>query len=535
MVVCAHPVASRIGIDIMRKGGNAVDAAVAVQLALTVAFPEAGNIGGGGFMILREPTGKSVALDFREKAPSRAFRDMYLDSTGNVIDKLSTKGALASGVPGSIDGMIEMHTRYGRLPWKDLVQPAVDLALKGIALTQREADNLNHAQLKLKKYNTVTPHYLLNEWRAGDTLKWTELGHTFERIRDEGRKGFYEGKTADDIVAEMKRSNGIITHDDLKNYHSQWVEPISASYKGYTVISMPPPSSGGITLIQLLKSIEPYPVEKWGHNSAKTIHLYTEAERRSFADRAVHLGDPRFYDIPTSTLTSESYITERMSTFNPDKATRSTDVREGNVMPEHTETTHISIVDKDGMAVSVTTTLNDWFGNYVVVAGSGFFLNNEMDDFSMKPGVPNSYGVTGGLKNEIQPGKTMLSSMTPTIVTKNDSLFMVVGSPGGPRIMTAVFQTIVNVIDFKLGMQEAVDAKRIHSQWLPDAIFPEYGAISKRDSIRLSDMGHSVKTLNDLDKGLTFIGRVDGILVLPNRKLEAGADGKRGDDSAAGY
>ena len=535
MVVCAHPVASRIGIDIMRKGGNAVDAAVAVQLALTVAFPEAGNIGGGGFMILREPTGKSVALDFREKAPSRAFRDMYLDSTGNVIDKLSTKGALASGVPGSIDGMIEMHTRYGRLPWKDLVQPAVDLALKGIALTQREADNLNHAQLKLKKYNTVTPHYLLNEWRAGDTLKWTELGHTFERIRDEGRKGFYEGKTADDIVAEMKRSNGIITHDDLKNYHSQWVEPISASYKGYTVISMPPPSSGGITLIQLLKSIEPYPVEKWGHNSAKTIHLYTEAERRSFADRAVHLGDPRFYDIPTRTLTSDRYITERMSTFDPDKATRSADVREGNVMPEHTETTHISIVDKDGMAVSVTTTLNDWFGNYVVVAGSGFFLNNEMDDFSMKPGVPNSYGVTGGLKNEIQPGKTMLSSMTPTIVTKNDSLFMVVGSPGGPRIMTAVFQTIVNVIDFKLGMQEAVDAKRVHSQWLPDAIFSEYGAISKRDSIRLSDMGHSVKTLNDLDKGLTFIGRVDGILVLPNRKLEAGADGKRGDDSAAGY
>lgn len=535
MVVCAHPVASRIGIDIMRKGGNAVDAAVAVQLALTVAFPEAGNIGGGGFMILREPTGKSVALDFREKAPSRAFRDMYLDSAGNVIDKLSTKGALASGVPGSIDGMIEMHTRYGRLPWKDLVQPAVDLAMKGIALTQREADNLNHAQLKLKKYNTVTPHYLLNEWRAGDTLKWTELGHTFERIRDEGRKGFYEGKTADDIVAEMKRSNGIITHDDLKNYHSQWVEPISANYKGYTIISMPPPSSGGITLIQLLKSIEPYPVEKWGHNSASTVHLYTEAERRSFADRAVHLGDPRFYDIPTSTLTSDRYITERMSTFNPDKATRSTDVREGNVMPEHTETTHISIVDKDGMAVSVTTTLNDWFGNYVVVAGSGFFLNNEMDDFSMKPGVPNSYGVTGGLKNEIQPGKTMLSSMTPTIVTKNDSLFMVVGSPGGPRIMTAVFQTIVNVIDFKLGMQEAVDAKRIHSQWLPDAIFPEYGAISKRDSIRLSDMGHSVKTLNDLDKGLTFIGRVDGILVLPNRKLEAGADGKRGDDSAAGY
>lgn len=535
MVVCAHPVASRIGIDIMRKGGNAVDAAVAVQLALTVAFPEAGNIGGGGFMVLREPNGKTAALDFREKAPMRAYRDMYLDSAGNVIDKLSTKGALACGVPGSVDGMVEMHATYGKLPWKDLVQPAIDLALKGIALTRREAENLNHAQKNLIKYNSVAPEFLMGEWKEGDTLKWTDLGHTLERIRDEGRKGFYEGQTADDIVAEMKRSNGILTHDDLKNYHSQWVEPIYGNYKGYTVISMPPPSSGGITLLQLLKSIEPYPVADWGHNSAKAIHVYTEAERRSFADRAVHLGDPRFHEIPTGTLISDRYITERMSTFDPDKATPSMQVREGSITPEHPETTHISIVDKDGMAVSVTTTLNDWFGNYVVVAGSGFFLNNEMDDFSMKPGVPNSYGVTGGLKNEIQPGKTMLSSMTPTIVTKNDSLVMVVGSPGGPRIITAVFQVVVNVVDFKLGMQEAVDAKRVHSQWLPDAIFQEAGAIHPRDSARLSTMGHSVKKLDDLDRGLSFIGRVDGILVLPNRKLEGGADHKRGDDSAAGY
>ena len=535
MVVCAHPVASRIGIDIMRKGGNAIDAAVAVQFALTVAFPEAGNIGGGGFMVMRHADGKTAALDFREKAPSGASRDMYLDSAGNVIDKLSTKGPLASGVPGSVEGMVEMHAKYGRLPWKDLVQPAIDLALNGIALTAREAENLNHAQAKIIQYNPVTPQYLIGSWKAGDTLKWIELGHTLERIRDEGRKGFYEGKTADDIVAQMKLDNGIITHDDLKNYRAQLTEPIRGRYKGYEIISMPPPSSGGITLIQLLKSIEPYPVRDWGLNDAKTIHLFTEAERRSFADRAVHLGDPRFYLIPTAELTSETYIKTRMSTYDPDKATPSTQVREGNPVNEHTETTHISIVDKDGMAVSVTTTLNDWFGNYVVVAGSGFFLNNEMDDFSMKPGVPNSYGVTGGLKNEIQPGKTMLSSMTPTIVTKNDSLFMVVGSPGGPRIMTAVFQTIVNVIDFNLGMQEAVDAKRVHSQWFPDAIFEEYGAISKKDSIELVNMGHAVKSLNDLDKGLTFIGRVDGILILPNHKLEGGADGKRGDDAAAGY
>lgn len=536
MVVCAHPVASRIGVDIMRHGGNAVDAAVAVQLALTVAFPEAGNIGGGGFMILREPNGKAIALDFREKAPAAASRDMFLDSAGNVIPNLSMRGALASGIPGSVDGMVEMHTKYGKLPWKDVVQPAIDLALKGIVLTEREARNMNSVQERLVKYNTITPAHLVGTWKEGDTIRWTELGHTFERIRDEGRKGFYEGKTADDIVAEMKRGNGIITHEDLKNYKSEWVEPISGSYRGYQVISMPPPSSGGITVLQLLKSIEPFDIKDGRHNSAKTIHLFTEAQRRSFADRSVHLGDPDFNEIPTQQLIDNEYISNRMSTFNPDKATPSTEVHEGNVaVSEPTETTHISIVDQDGMAVSITTTINNWFGNSVVVGGSGFFLNNEMDDFSMKPGTPNAYGVTGGLKNEIQPGKTMLSSMTPVIIEKNDSLFMVIGSPGGPRIMTAVFQAIVNVIDFELSMQEAVDAKRIHSQWLPDAIFIEKGALSEKDSIRLAKMGHRVKPLSALEKSLTFIGRVDGILVLPTRKLEGGADHNRGDDAAAGY
>lgn len=535
MVVCAHPVAAQIGIDIIRKGGNAVDATVAVQLALTVVFPEAGNIGGGGFMILREPTGKTAALDFREKAPTRASRDMFLDSAGNVIDGLSTKGALASGIPGSVDGMVEMHKNYGKLSWKEVVQPAIDLAMNGVALTRREAENLNAVQNDLVRYNTVTPSHLLGTWKEGDTLRWVELGHTFERIRDAGRSGFYEGKTARDLVAEMNRGKGVITLEDLKNYKSEWVEPIALDYKNYKIISMPPPSSGGIMLIQLLKSIERYPVKEWGHNSAKTIHLYTEAERRSFADRAVYLGDPDFNNIPTQQLISAEYIAAHMSTFNPNRATPSSSIREGALtINEPTETTHISVVDKDGMAVSVTTTINDWFGNCVVVAGSGFFLNNEMDDFSLKPGAPNMYGVTGGLNNEIQPGKTMLSSMTPTIVEKNDSLFMVVGSPGGPRIMTAVFQVVVNVIDFEMGMQEAVDATRVHSQWLPDAIFPESGAISKKDSLTLSQMGHRVKTLHDLSWGLDFIGRVDGILVLKNKKLEGGADGKRGDDAAAG-
>lgn len=536
VVVCAHPVASQIGVDILRKGGNAVDAAVAVQLALTVAFPEAGNIGGGGFMILREANGKVATLDFREHAPAKAFRDMYLDSAGNVIDKLSTKGALASGIPGSIDGMVEMHKKYGKLPWKDLVQPAIDLALNGIVLTKREAGNMNAIQNDLVTYNSIVPTHLLSTWKEGDTIRWIELGHTLERIRDEGRKGFYEGKTADDVVAEINRGKGIITHEDLKNYKSRWLDPITSVYRGYNVISMAPPSSGGIVLIQLLKSIEPYPVGDWGHNSARAVHLFTEAERRAFADRAVHLGDPDFFDVQTNQLIDDAYVEERMSTFDADHATPSSIIREGTLASrEPTETTHISIVDKDGMAISVTTTLNDWFGSRVVVAGSGFFLNNEMDDFSMKPGVPNQYGVTGAKGNEIQPGKTMLSSMTPAIVEKDGRLFMVIGSPGGPRIITAVFQVMVNVMDYNLGMQEAVDAKRIHSQWFPDAIFCEKGAISKEDSVTLTEMGHTVKPLYELERGLISVGRVDAILILPNGKKEAGADHNRGDNAAVGY
>ena len=536
MVVSAHPLASKIGVEILRKGGNAVDAAVATQFVLTVVFPEAGNIGGGGFMILREADGKLAALDYRERAPAKAYRDMYLDSAGNVIDKLSTKGHLSSGVPGSVDGMIEMHKKYGVLPWKDLVQPAIDLALNGFPLTYNAAENLNDIQNDLREYNSVAPEYLLKIWKEGDSIRWIELGHTLERIRDNGRDGFYEGKTADDLIAEINRGNGIITHEDLKNYKSKWLTPIVGKYKDYKIISMPPPSSGGVALIQLLKSVETHPIKRWGHNDAKTIHLLTEAERRAYADRAVHLGDPDFSSVPTERLIQDQYITERMSTFNTEKATPSTDVRQGTLaIYEPTETTHISIVDTQGNAVSVTTTLNDWFGSRVLVAGSGFFLNDEMDDFSMKPGVPNAYGVIGGKANEIQPGKTMLSSMTPTIVEKGDKLFMVIGSPGGPRIITAIFQVLLNVLEHDMGMQEAVDAKRTHSQWLPDAIFPEPGAIHYDDSLRLIKLGHKVSPMHELDKGLDALGRVDAILLLKNGKLEGGADHSRGDDSAAGY
>ncbi|MEC3880198.1 gamma-glutamyltransferase [Parapedobacter sp. 10938] len=528
-VVTAHPEASAVGLQVLKDGGNAVDAAVAVQFALAVVYPNAGNIGGGGFMVYRSADGEFASLDFREAAPKAATTDMYLDDEGNPIVDLSLRGQLASGVPGSVDGMVKAHDRYGELDWATLLQPAIRLAEQGFAITEMQADELNRRKENFEKYNPEGTAFIkAAKWTAGDTLMQPELAHTLTLISEQGRAGFYEGETADHIVAEMAAGNGIISHDDLKDYEAKWRDPVTSTYRGYRVVSMPPPSSGGIALISMLKSVEGYPLSQWGFQRDSTMRVMIEAERRVYADRATHLGDPDYYDVPREMLIDSAYNADRMRNLNFRHASFSSDIYAGEIpRMESEETTHFSIVDEDGNAVAITTTINGSYGSQVVVAGAGFLLNNEMDDFSVKPGAPNMFGLTGGEANAIEPGKRMLSSMTPTIVEKDGQLFMVVGTPGGSTIMTSVFQTILNVVDFGMDMQEAVSAPRFHHQWLPAEVAVEKAAISK--SVR-----HSLTTTGYKLVNRRAIGRVDAILVLPDGTLQGGAD-PRGDDVAVGY
>lgn len=532
MVVTAHPLASRVGIEILKKGGNAYDAAIAIQYALAVVLPRAGNIGGGGFMLARNAEGEKFALDFREKAPAAAHEKMYQNKSGEVIAGLSLKGHKAVGVPGTVAGMAEIYHRFGTLPFDSLIGPAIALAREGFLLTEHAAGLLNRFQDDFRTQNT-RPIFLVRKttYRAGEKIQFSDLAKTLERIRKKGTDGFYKGETARLIVAEMQRGGGLITAEDLKNYKALWRRPLQGTYrKIYRISAMPPPSSGGVALLQLLKGSENYNFKAAGHNSAAALHQITERARRVYADRSTHLGDADFYQVPLKKLLDSNYIAQRNADISPDTATPSLQIKHGRVEKiESFETTHFSVVDAQGNAVAITTTLNSYFGAKVLVGGAGFFLNNEMDDFSVKPGTPNQFGLVGSAANAIRPGKRMLSSMSPTIVEKNGELFMVLGTPGGSTIITNVYQVILNVIDHGFTMQEAVNAKKIHAQWLPDQIVYEQGGLTKKVQKKLKTMKHKLVEIEQ-------IGRFEGILRRENGTLEGAADNTRsGDATASGY
>ncbi len=529
MVVTARQEASKIGVAILQQGGNAFDAMIATEMALAVSYPYAGSLGGGGFMVYRKTDGTTGALDYREKAPLAAHRDMFLDSLGQVVPERSQESALAVGVPGNIAGIFAVHQKFGTLPMQQLLKPVIDLAKKGYVVTKNQQKRLEKYRETFHRINQDTILYA-GTYYANDTIKNPILATTLERIAKYGKKDFYQGETAKTLVSFLQKRGGIMTLEDLARYEPKWRDPIQFQYKEYTITSMSPPSSGGICLGQMFKMIEPYPISDYGHLKPKTIQTITEAARRAYADRSFYLGDPDFVHVPSDRLLDRNYLQKRMQDFSLAKATPSSTIKYGQLPGyESSETTHYSIVDAAGNAVSVTTTINGAYGSKLYVPELGFFLNNEMDDFSSKPGVPNMFGLIGAKANAIAPQKRMLSSMTPTLVEKKGQLYMVVGTPGGSTIITSVLQTILNVIEHDMSMQEAVDAPRFHHQWLPDLVFFEESYSNPQLFETLKNKGYKTS-----QKAAVISGKVDAILIQPDGTLEGGAD-HRGDDTAIGY
>jgi gamma-glutamyltranspeptidase/glutathione hydrolase len=531
MVVSSDSLATQVGVEILKKGGNAVDAAVAVGFALAVTYPQAGNIGGGGFMVIRMANGETVTIDFREKAPMKASENMFLDENGNFVPEKSQVGHLSVGVPGSVAGLLLALEKYGTMSRREVLEPAIKLAEKGFIVNEGLANAFKNAFEHFKKFPSTMRYFSKNgqPYSAGDRLIQKDLAKVLKLIRDKGRDGFYKGKVADLIVEEMKRGGGLITYEDLENYQPVLRKPVVGNYRGYEIISMGPPSSGGVCLIELLNILENFDLKKYGFGSSYTIHYLVEAMKRVYADRAEYLGDPDFVQIPLDKLLSKEYAKELASEIDTFYATPSSRIiRSVSPTSEGVHTTHYSVVDRWGNVVAVTTTINSYFGSMVAVDGAGFFLNNEMDDFSAKPGAPNQFGLLGSKANSIQPGKRMLSSMTPTIVLKNGKPFLVLGSPGGSTIITSVLQVILNVVDFGMNIQEAVDSPRIHHQWYPDQIFFERRGLPRDVIENLERRGHK------LVERAGYQGEVQAILIDENG-VKYGAVDPRGYGLAMGY